>query len=375
MITKIFSAAVTAVATICLLVTNAFAAQNSSVDWNKQVITVVGAGYPPAGITIPSQAKKLAERAAINDAYRQLAEIVEGVHVTGETTVQGLKLLSDTTSVKVQAVIKGAKEISSRETGDGGIEVMMQMPLFGSANSLASAVIERPSSKIPFPSPKAGVAPSRPAYNSATPVNQRIEIVVQNSTPGNVTVSRNPLNSAITGLEDWQKNIYTNYGLIITPMSKINISSLPRVNAPTQPAQIPTTPTPQIQPTAEPTEKNLSPEAKAIGGYTGIIVDCSGLELQPVMSPVIKNEDGETIYGDKNLDYDKIIELGMAAYSDGSYGLERAGKNPIVVKAVELSNFHSNPVLSVADSNRVLLENQSSRFLDNLNVVFVDSSN
>ena len=201
---------------------------------------------------------------------------------------------------------------------------------------------------------------------------------MKNTSPNTtVTVQRNPLSSAITGLSDWQKNIYTNYGLILTPLSKINITALPKVH---QPVEV-ETPAPAISQPSQPTtdnlqeEKNLTSDTEIIGGYTGIIIDCSGLGLQPVMSPVIKNEEGETIYGDKNLDYDKIIELGMASYSDGVDNLERAGKNPIVVKAVEVANFKSSPVLSVADSNRVLLENKSSGFLEKLNVVFVDSTN
>jgi len=359
---KFFTAAMATAATVAVMATSAFALTNTGINWNKNVITVTGSGYPPSGSYVPSQARKLAERAAIADAYRQLAEVVEGVNVTGETTVQGLMLLSDKTNVKVQAVIKGAQQVGSTDTGDGGVEVTMQLPLFGSGKSLAGAVFEKPAAKVPFPTPKPNVVPSKPAYTSSTPVNQRIDIVIKNSSPNTkVTINKNPLASAVPGLNT-QEHIYTNYGLILTPMSKINISALPKTNS-----------TEQVAPASE-AEKNLSSDAEIIGGYTGVIVDCSGLELQPVMSPTIKNEDGETIYGDKNLDYDKVIELGMASYSDGSYGLERAGDNPIVVKAVELSNFHSNPVLSVEDSNRVLLENQSTKFLDKLNVVFLDSA-
>lgn len=105
--------------------------------------------------------------------------------------------------------------------------------------------------------------------------------------------------------------------------------------------------------------------------YTGIIVDCRGLGLQPVMSPVIKNSDGVIIYGDKNLDPDKIAELGMAAYVKGNNSTSRAGSNPLVVKAVGVENFHSNPVLSVIDAEKVLRANNVSNFLDEASVVFL----
>ena len=110
---------------------------------------------------------------------------------------------------------------------------------------------------------------------------------------------------------------------------------------------------------------------KQTEGYTGVIIDCRGLNLQRVMSPVIKDENGEIIYGDKDLDLDKINEIGMAAYATNMNETSRAGSNPIIVPAMKLSNFNSNPVLSVADASRVLIANEDSGFLKNLNVVFL----
>ena len=114
-----------------------------------------------------------------------------------------------------------------------------------------------------------------------------------------------------------------------------------------------------------------APNNDAIGGYTGLIVDCRGLNLNPVMSPVIKNADGESIYGHKNLDPDYVIANGMASYTADINMSDRAGNNPLVVKAVSLENHNGYPVLSTADANRVLIENKASGFLDKTKVVFV----
>ena len=384
-----FIPAALAVTTISMLAANVFAAPVAGVDWNKKAITASGVGYAPEGVTTDIQRKTLAENAAIAVAYRNLAEQVEGVQVTGETTVSGMMLVSSVVKTKVNAVIKGAKKISSVETGDGGIEVTLQMPIFGSSNSLAGIVLEKPEKKSPFPNPVPTVAPTKPIYNAQTPVQQRIEIVTANNST-TVTV-QNMSTPVFSNILDYQTKLFFTPEVVVEPLSSINISSLPKVEAPQAPqivvptvpqapqiptVQVPVAPqisTPQV-PQAEvktPDTKNLSSDAEIIGGYTGIIIDCRGMNLQSVMSPVIKNENKETIYGDKNLDYDKIIEMGMAAYSDGVENLDRAGNNPIVVKAVALDNFNSNPVLSVADSNRVLLENKSTNFLDKMNVVFL----
>ena len=88
------------------------------------------------------------------------------------------------------------------------------------------------------------------------------------------------------------------------------------------------------------------------------------------MSPVIKNASGQAIYGYKNLDYDKVVSGGMAGYTTDPAKATRAGSNPLYVKAVSVDK-NANPVLSVADANRVLIENGATGFLDATNVVFV----
>jgi len=108
------------------------------------------------------------------------------------------------------------------------------------------------------------------------------------------------------------------------------------------------------------------------GGYTGLIIDCSGLGLKPVMSPVIRNANQQPIYGYKNLDYDRVIDKGMASYASGMSGnLSRAGSNPLIIKAVRVEDHNSYPVVDTPDADRILLENQKSHFLDSCAVVFV----
>ena len=110
---------------------------------------------------------------------------------------------------------------------------------------------------------------------------------------------------------------------------------------------------------------------EAIGGYTGVIIDCRGLGLKPVMSPVIKNEKGISIYGHKNLNYDKIVADGMVSYASSASQAGRAGSHPLIIKAISLMDHNANPVISVADANRILIENSSSNFLNETKVVFL----
>ena len=311
-ISKMLMACVMAMTLMVVSAASAFAA-GTGMDWSgDSKITVQGTGVAPTYAVNAIQARMLARRAAVVDAYRQLAELVKGVNVDSETTVENMMVTSDVTKTKVTALIQGARIVSEQAVDGGGYTVTMEMSVFGASNSLATAVL--PTNTVPtsFPAPDASV----PA-----------------STPSSVQV-----------------NVQVTPGTTQTPATTI-----PSV----------TTPSHQGSSAA------AAPAGQAIGGYTGLIVDCRGLGLKPVMSPVIKNANGEPIYGYKNLDSATVIANGMASYTTDLSKATRAGTNPLVVKAVGLDNHNGNPILSVADANRVLIENGATGFLDRTNVVFV----
>lgn len=109
-------------------------------------------------------------------------------------------------------------------------------------------------------------------------------------------------------------------------------------------------------------------------GYTGLIVDCRGLGLTKAMSPVIKDDTNQPIYGYSNLNYDNVVSQGMASYATSlNDGVSRAGSNPLVVKAITVEGYASkcNPVVSAADASKILSANQIGHFLDKCAVVFV----
>lgn len=366
----------TAVATAMILfVTGATASAEpkatdyvEGVDWTGRVITVIGEGIVPPDAVNYTQAKGLAAKAAKADAYRKLAELINGVRVEGETTVEKMVTTQDRIQLRVEATIKGARVVSETFLSDGGYRVVMQVPIFGMTNSLANAVLEKPANIEPFPNPVPEVAPTSMPYNSSTSVKRRIEITAQgdvkveeeNFVPVPTTPYKPPLSRM--ALPDLQSFDLLNMQ-----------SSLLTVQEPTLPTvSTSSTVNQSYMPTAAPARKSVADYASmAQGDYTGLIVDCRGLELQPVMSPVIMNSNGTKIYGHKNLDIDKVISIGMADYINDTEHVDRAGENPIVVKALSLENFNSNPVISIPDSNRVLIENYVSKFLKDLKVVFL----
>ena len=123
-----------------------------------------------------------------------------------------------------------------------------------------------------------------------------------------------------------------------------------------------------VEPEDFPPPKFITLDSK----YTGLIVDCSGQELSAAVMPKIQSAGGQEIYAAQYLNRQTIVNRGMVGYTDNANeGLQRAGNNPLTVKAVKLEKFNSNPVVSLDDSNKILIANQSDQFLDNCAVVFV----
>jgi hypothetical protein len=109
------------------------------INWEAGIVKAKGGGAPPSGIPL-AQARFMARRAAIVDAYRNLAEIVYGVRVDSETVVKNFVTESDVIKTKVEGIIRGARIISEKELPDGSYEVIVVMPLYGK-NSVAKAIL------------------------------------------------------------------------------------------------------------------------------------------------------------------------------------------------------------------------------------------
>jgi len=318
---------------------------NAVTDWENAVIRGTGYGAPPSRAKNPGHARILAHQAAMLDAYRRLAEQAKGIHITATSTMEDNISSGDIVAAEVDAVIKRATIVPGSETYDeyGNATVTLEVPLFGVNNSIAKLAF-KPVKKEPFPAP-----------------NLNVSVTVENNTKTTVTPP-NPTTSAP-----------------VTPPATTVPTTPPTKEAPKKPTPAPE-PTPAISDNNDTKTKATigssaatAPEGiTAKGGFTGLIVDCRGLDLNPVMSPVIRNAENEPIYGYKNLDFDKVVSIGMASYSKSiDENVERAGKNPLVVKAIRVENHNSYPVISTEDANRALIENSASHFLDNCAVVFV----
>lgn len=127
-----------------------------SVNWEKGVdadIEAWGVGLPPANMPA-NRGRALARRAAVVDAYRQLAEIAQGVQVDSETTMRDLAIESDVVNTKISALVKGARIVEEKAEEDGSYTVKMSIPLFGVKSVAAVAIPEAQKAILPEKAPE-----------------------------------------------------------------------------------------------------------------------------------------------------------------------------------------------------------------------------
>lgn len=110
--------------------------------------------------------------------------------------------------------------------------------------------------------------------------------------------------------------------------------------------------------------------------YTGIVVNAIGFGLDTTFAPAIYDTKGRIVYGLQKVDHSFIINHGMVEYAKSIEGKNRAGSNPLVVKAINVRGGKNsvnkvNVVISEEDANKILLADKKYDFMKKCSVVFV----
>lgn len=126
-----------------------------SVNWEKGAeadVEAWGVGLPPENMPA-ARGTALARRAAIVDAYRQLAETIKGVQIDAETSMRDLAIESDIVNTKISALVKGARIVEETANDDGSYTVRMAIPLYGVKSVATIAVPEAQKTILPEEAP------------------------------------------------------------------------------------------------------------------------------------------------------------------------------------------------------------------------------
>jgi hypothetical protein len=96
-----------------------------------RVFAVNGEGIAPQNTVSPAQAMALAKRAAIADAYRQMAEKLYGVQINAKDTVRNAALFDSRIVSQVNGLVKNAT-VAEHTFKDGLFVVRMELKMDGS---------------------------------------------------------------------------------------------------------------------------------------------------------------------------------------------------------------------------------------------------
>ena len=87
---------------------------NGFIDWTEGTVIAKGTALGKADEDNPAKKKLQAKYAAKSVAFRNLAETINGVHITSKTIVKNFVTENDEIRLKVESFIRGASIVTSQ---------------------------------------------------------------------------------------------------------------------------------------------------------------------------------------------------------------------------------------------------------------------
>lgn len=106
--------------------------------------------------------------------------------------------------------------------------------------------------------------------------------------------------------------------------------------------------------------------------YSGLIVDCRGLPVKPMIFPSLYSSEGLEIYGRNFIQSNYAVKGGMVSYcynEDQAFLDIRAGEKPYFANAIK--SISSSPVLSEKDVRRILSSKKTRKNLKECRVILI----
>lgn len=307
------------------------------INWTQGLITAKGSGAPPTAVTVISQARLMAERAAKADALRNLLEAVKGVRVDADTTVENFTTKNDVVMTRVSGIVKGATVVDKRYLSDGGVEVTVAVYLTGEL--LAVMLQELPPLTTPLMP-----APTIPPIEKPLPPPPPTPPLPKKKVTPPPAVEEKKI--TLPPVVEERK---------VTPPPVVEEKKPPA--APEVQAKI---------------EEKL--DLKKLE-YTGLIVDARKLGLRPALIPKILNQEGEMVYSSQSLAQRELIKMGLVGYAkdvDAASKNQRVTADPCIVPGLNAAGEKkTDVVISNRDAQMVLTTAPYTGYLKNGRVMIV----
>ncbi|RMF62111.1 MAG: hypothetical protein D6748_00160 [Calditrichaeota bacterium] len=98
------------------------------INWTDQVVRATGYGAPNPNLP-PGAQRASAIEAAKTVALRNLLQMVKGMYINSETTVENAMVTSDVIHTQVEGIVRNFRIVDTRYMSTGDIEVDVEVPL------------------------------------------------------------------------------------------------------------------------------------------------------------------------------------------------------------------------------------------------------
>ena len=109
--------------------------------------------------------------------------------------------------------------------------------------------------------------------------------------------------------------------------------------------------------------------------YTGLIIDATGLQTKPAMSPKVYDEQQNIVYGIANVDRAFFQKYGMAGYvknQDSAFKNDRVQGTPLFVKAIATAGKNQTDLMISSDDADALRKMEKTQsFLREARVIII----
>lgn len=309
------------------------ASANGGINWSAGTVFAHGYGVAPEEYAGTGKARLLARRAAQLDAYRNLAEIVDGVRVNSQTRVQELMLASDTVRTQVESVIKGALMVKDHYQNEVAT-VTMQIPIAG---NLMSALI-----------------PEKTQLNSAGLSLSQFEIIQHKTQSTWHKILNSPIyqNLPLNFFNQAHAETMQPHVLVISTSDEAEFSKKMLIWLEQQNAGK----------SVELLKKSIEAYEKT-SDFTGLLIDASAVsDFQIAAVPTIRSENGDIIYPTDDTSYGDLVKKRPVSYDfDVRDAIQnvRVAVKPMIIKASRTyKSRKSDLVISQKDAD-ILSQNKT----------------
>jgi hypothetical protein len=349
----------------------------SQVDMINRKVSATGIGMPNPEHKSMAQKRFGALRAAEADAVRKVIEEVKGMYVTSETTVENAMTKSDVITTKVEGIAKFYEVVGEpKYLDDGTAELTIELSLSDMdwRNKVVQAV-------------GVGTGKTRPMAMRAAELDAKRKILER--TKGlylasatlmvDGAIENDKINTLAEGIVRNAHIVkgsekYMDDGSIeITCEVKLdeNFQTVPGFSSILM-KDMDFNDDYQIVPEATYKLSDIVPAAEV---YTGLIIDCKGVDLRPALAPKVFSVSGKEIYGSSMVSQSYAVQQGMIGYDknlDSAKSNARVAKNPLIVKATGVKGTNKTDIIiSDEDANKIEEAAKQLKFLGECKVMAI----